>query len=73
MKVTHVSFEKLCQLLQEKEQQFGLSSIEFFNRYNAGSLGDARDYIEWAGLYRAYLKMCLSQLPSEPAAQAAAK
>jgi hypothetical protein len=71
MKVTRIGFEDLCQLLQEKEKQFGMSSVEFFNRYNAGRLGDAREYIEWAGLYRIYLKMCLAQLPAEPIQQVA--
>ncbi|MEW5717589.1 MAG: hypothetical protein AB1817_03070 [Chloroflexota bacterium] len=61
MHVKQVSFDELCRLLQEKEKQFGMSSIEFFNRYNMGRLGDAREYIEWAGLYRIYLKMCLAQ------------
>ncbi len=72
MKVTRVSFEELCQLLQTKEKQFGMSSVEFFNRYNTGKLGDDREYVEWAGLYRIYLKMCLAQLPPEPASQVAA-
>lgn len=72
MKVTRVSFDELCQLLETKEKQFGMSSVEFFNRYNTGKLGDGREYVEWAGLYRIYLKMCLAQLPPEPASQVAA-
>ncbi|MFH1906128.1 MAG: hypothetical protein ABIL11_01890 [Chloroflexota bacterium] len=71
MKVTQMTFEDLCRLLQEKEKQFGMSSVEFFNRYNTGGLGDAREYIEWAGLYRTYLKLCLVQLPSETVPQVA--
>jgi hypothetical protein len=72
MKVTQLGFEEVCQLLQEKEKQFGISSVEFFNRYTAGRLGDAREYIEWAGLYRIYLKMCLARWPSETVSQVAA-
>lgn len=71
MKGRQMTFEELCRLLQEKEKQFGMSSVEFFIRYNTGGLGDARETIEWAGLYRIYLKMCLAQLPSETAPQVA--
>jgi len=71
MKGTQMTFEELCLLLQEKEKQFGMSSVEFFIRYNTGRLGDARETIEWAGLYRIYLKLCLAQLPSETAPQVA--
>lgn len=72
MRVKQMNFDELCRLLQEKERQSGMSSIEFYNRYNSGKLGDAREYVEWAGLYRIYLKMCLAQLPSEPAIQVVA-
>lgn len=72
MQVTQMSFDALCRLLQENEKRSGMSSIEFFNRYTTGKLGDAREYIEWAGLYRVYLKMCLAHLPPEPATQVVA-
>ncbi|NJO85934.1 MAG: hypothetical protein HC818_04410 [Synechococcaceae cyanobacterium RM1_1_27] len=31
--------------------QYGLSSQDFYAQFMSGSLGDAEDYIEWAGFY----------------------
>ena len=36
------------------EQQYGLTTIEFFARYRAGLMGDSRDFIKWAGLFEGY-------------------
>ena len=36
--------------LAEFEQQYGLSSGEFYQRFQAGQLGDDMDYVEWASL-----------------------
>ena len=36
------------------EQQYGLTTIEFFARYKAGLMGDSRDFIKWAGLFEGY-------------------
>ncbi|MBU0705182.1 MAG: hypothetical protein KKC18_15135 [Chloroflexi bacterium] len=32
------------------EQQYGLSSTEFYRRFKAGQTGDQMDYVEWASL-----------------------
>jgi hypothetical protein len=48
-----VSRAQLAQLqsdLGEFEQQFGLSSAEFFQRYQSGQVDDRMDYVEWASL-----------------------
>ena len=37
--------------LQQYEQHYGLSSKDFYTQFISGSLGDAEDYIEWAGCY----------------------
>jgi hypothetical protein len=37
--------------LQEFEQRFGMDSETFYQRFEAGSLGDDTDFFEWAGLY----------------------
>lgn len=37
--------------LREFEQRYGLDSATFRQRFEAGELGDAMDYFEWAGLY----------------------
>ena len=36
------------------EKQFGMKSDLFYSRFEAGELGDAMDYFEWAGLYELY-------------------
>ena len=37
------------------EQRHGMSSEEFYAAYSEGSLGDERDFVEWAGNYQHYL------------------
>ncbi|NJL98828.1 MAG: hypothetical protein HC924_08470 [Synechococcaceae cyanobacterium SM2_3_2] len=37
--------------LHQYEAQYGLSSQDFYAQFMSGSLGDAEDYIEWAGFY----------------------
>ena len=36
------------------EKQFGIKSDQFYRRFEAGEMGDAMDYFEWAGLYELY-------------------
>ena len=50
---TDLSREQLRQLeadLAEFEQRYGLSSDEFYRRYQAGQIDDRMDYVEWASL-----------------------
>ena len=37
--------------LRQFEQRYGFDSEVFYHRFEAGELGDATDYFEWAGLY----------------------
>jgi len=37
--------------LQEFEQRYKMESTVFYRRFEAGELGDAMDFFEWAGLY----------------------
>jgi len=37
--------------LREFETRYQMQSDEFYERFEAGELGDAADYFEWAGLY----------------------
>jgi len=36
--------------LDEFEQKYQLSSTEFYQQFQAGQIGDAMDYVEWASL-----------------------
>ena len=37
--------------LREFESRYGMESATFYRRFEAGELGDAMDFFEWAGLY----------------------
>jgi len=37
--------------LREFERRYGMESAAFYRRFEAGELGDAMDFFEWAGLY----------------------
>ena len=37
--------------LHQYEERYGLSSHDFYVQFLSGALGDAEDYIEWAGFY----------------------
>jgi hypothetical protein len=37
--------------LKNFETKYKMSSVDFFDRFGSGVLGDAEDYFEWAGLY----------------------
>ncbi len=43
---------QLEQELAEFEEQYDLSSDEFFRRYQQGQTDDRMDYIEWASLFQ---------------------
>ncbi len=36
------------------EQQYGLTTVEFFARFKAGLMGDSRDFMKWAGAFDDY-------------------
>jgi len=36
------------------EERFGLKSDDFYNRFEAGEMGDGADFIEWASYYDMY-------------------
>lgn len=38
----------LCEL----EKQYGMSSEEFFQRWQAGKMADTADFMDWNALYR---------------------
>jgi len=42
--------------LREFENRYSLESATFYKRFEAGEMGDAMDYFEWAGLYELYQK-----------------
>jgi len=37
--------------LHEFEKRYGMESATFYQRFEAGELGDDMDFFEWAGMY----------------------
>ncbi len=48
------SLEEVIAELNAFERQYGLTTIEFFARFQQGLMGDSRDFIRWASLFKAY-------------------
>ena len=56
-KLQYDPVDKLLALERELaalEQQHHIASDEFFRRYQVGEMGDATEYVRWAGRYRLY-------------------
>lgn len=52
--------EKLLSIDRELvafEQKHGMLSTEFYERFEVGELGDAMDFIRWAGRYELYVHL----------------
>ena len=47
----------LIRTLVAYEQRFQISSADFYARYQKGDMGDAADFVEWAGDYQHYLQL----------------
>ena len=43
--------ERYGQDLSKFEERYAMDSATFYQRFEAGELGDAMDFCEWAGLY----------------------
>jgi acyl-CoA reductase-like NAD-dependent aldehyde dehydrogenase len=48
------NLEALVATLRQFEEQYGMSTVEFYARFVAGKMGDARDFIRWAGAFQSY-------------------
>ncbi|HDN80105.1 MAG TPA: hypothetical protein ENG33_06555 [Chloroflexi bacterium] len=52
--------EELLELhreLQGYETKYGLSSEEFYEKYNRGEMGDSAEIMHWAALYQSFLEL----------------
>jgi len=56
-RVKKIGFKGLVKYLRDFEMQYGMSSPDFFAKFSKGELGDAGDFIMWAGLYETYLDL----------------
>ena len=57
LRILRVGIEKTTQNLQQLEQQFGVESQQFYRKFQAGNMGDAIEYIKWAGEYETLLQL----------------
>lgn len=51
---TSTDVEVLRKDLSDFEAKYGISSDEFFNRFEKGELGDGADYFEWSAIFQMY-------------------
>ena len=42
--------------LTRYEEKFGMKTPEFYEKFMRGELGDAKDYIAWAGTYEIFMR-----------------
>ena len=47
----------LSRALVDYEQQYQMSSADFYTSYQRGELEDTADFVEWAGDYQHYLQL----------------
>jgi hypothetical protein len=58
--VEEIGLEGLGEELTAFETQYNLSSAEFYRRYRQGEMGDAGDFIVWAGMYQIWLSLSIA-------------
>ncbi len=62
------SLREILDELRTLEQKYGMSTIEFYARYRAGQMGDAEEFMYWAFLYRAFVRLTESEPLAEKTA-----
>lgn len=51
------SLRERIRQLQRFEKKFGMSSVAFYQKYQAGKMGDDAEVMRWAAVYEAYLSL----------------
>ena len=54
------SLQECIHELQQFEKQFGMNSVEFYQKFCAGKMGDEADIIRWAGTFEDYMYLVRS-------------
>ena len=55
--IQRITPAELLQRLKPFEQQYGLSSPEFFEKFKAGTIEETRETVDWFILYETYLQI----------------
>lgn len=61
----------LIEKMRKLEEQYGMSTIEFYAQFVAGKMGDCRDFIRWAAAFQSYQDLLREHFGSEAKAKAA--
>ncbi len=59
------SLESLIATMHGFEDQYGMSTVEFYVRFAAGKMGDAHDFIKWAGAFASYQRLLQRHFPRQ--------
>jgi|SRR6185436_8734395 len=62
--VEKLGLEGLRHQIREFEKQYALATPEFYARFSRGEMGDAHDYLVWAGLYELQQRLSAHSQPS---------
>ena len=54
LRMLELSLQRTSQRLRAFEEQYGLTSEEFEQRFNTGAVEESLDFIEWAGEIKTY-------------------
>jgi hypothetical protein len=65
------SLELMIGRMRELEDRYGMSTVEFFARFVEGKMGDHKDFIIWAGTFRAYQELLRKHFDLDAKVQAA--
>jgi hypothetical protein len=57
LRVLKIGMEKTRHNLHQFEQQFDMESEHFYQEFQTGTMGDALDYIKWAGEYETLVQL----------------
>jgi hypothetical protein len=49
--------ESLVAQMNDFEAEYGMSTVEFYAQFAAGKMGDSRDFIKWAGIFKLYQRL----------------
>ena len=51
IQIIELGIKKASQKIRQFERKYKMSSEEFYKAFSSGELGDASDFMEWAGEY----------------------
>lgn len=54
---TNQALQEIISDLTTYEQQYGLSTVQFYPQFIAGQLDDSSDFMVWASLYESYVEL----------------